>query len=456
VTIDSQTLTNNYNVADNATGGQELWLRNGFEWTPLTNVTVKDQVYYYQAKRNWFDSETYAFDDGTAPGSLGTNVIDRDRFFVSHNQHIIGDNADFIWDSQIFGMENRFASQLQVSRNWIRFAEDESENFPYDDVSVVNPSPGVYGGPMQLDIRNSRLDTVNGSFEDRLKLTSAFALIGGVGLDDYTLARDGLHPDGTTPTGLPFTKTWTPVSYRAAYTYEPVRDLMFYSMYATAYDPAAAGLFSVSPGNSLQLTSARTYETGAKQLFWDGKAEWTVAAYDIVQHNVYVPISTTVDDLAGGVSSKGIEVAGAVRPIDGLKLWANSAWTHARFTDFDAWTGNTRPNVAPIIINAGASYRFNHWRWPLEFGGSVRHVGARDLDQTNLTILDSYTTADVYSFVDIPGRDIWMPQVENLRITFRVRNLTNAVYAAWSDTTYPDQVILGAPRTYEVGASAKW
>jgi hypothetical protein len=35
-------------------------------------------------------------------------------------------------------------------------------------------------------------------------------------------------------------------------------------------------------------------------------------------------------------------------------------------------------------------------------------------------------------------------------------NLTDAVYAAWSDTTYPDQILLGAPRTYEIGASARW
>ncbi len=45
VTIDSRTLTTNYNVADNATGAQELWLRTGFEWTPLNNVTIKNQLY---------------------------------------------------------------------------------------------------------------------------------------------------------------------------------------------------------------------------------------------------------------------------------------------------------------------------------------------------------------------------------------------------------------------------
>ena len=77
VTIDSRTLTTNYNVTDNSTGAQELWLRSGVEWTPLNNVTVKDQVYYFQAQRHWIDSETYAFDDGSV---IAPNTIDRDRF----------------------------------------------------------------------------------------------------------------------------------------------------------------------------------------------------------------------------------------------------------------------------------------------------------------------------------------------------------------------------------------
>jgi iron complex outermembrane receptor protein len=92
----------------------------------------------------------------------------------------------------------------------------------------------------------------------------------------------------------------------------------------------------------------------------------------------------------------------------------------------------------------------------VELGGSVRHVGDRYLFPANLTTLDAYTTADVYAFVDIPGRDLARPELDNLRVTFRVRNVTDKVYAAWSDSTYPDQILLGAPRTYEVAASARW
>lgn len=457
VTIDSQTLKTSYNVADNATGAQELWLRTGFEWSPLNNITIKDQVYSWRTKANWLDSETYSFDpDGTGfPGA--TDMIDRDRFFVTHDQQMIGDNADLTWDSRLFGFDNRFAAQLQASRNWITFDEQDvnGTNYPYDAVSVVDPSPGVYG-PELTDTVNNRLTDVAGSFEDRLKLTSAFALIGGVRLEDITLDRAEINFDGSTPEGPPFSNTWTPVSYRAAYTYEPIHDLMFYSMYATAYDPAVAGIFSLTPGTSLQLTSSRTYETGAKQLLWNGRAEWTVAAYDIAQRNVYVPVNTTTTDLAGEVATQGLEVSAAVNPFEGWKFWANAAFNHSRFVNFDVWTGNTPPDVAPVIINAGASYRFNHWRWPVEFGGSVRHVGPRSLDQTNTVTLDQYTTEDVYASVDIPGRDVAWPEIKTFRITFRVRNLTNVVYAQWSDTTYPDQVLLGAPRTYEVAASAKW
>jgi iron complex outermembrane receptor protein len=181
MTIDGRTINTNYNVADNATGAKELWLRSGFEWTPLNNVTVKDQVYYYQAKRYWLDSETYAYDDG---GVFAAGTIDRDRFFVTHNQHVVGNNLDFLWDSRLFGMDNRLAAQLQVSGDWITFTEEGNPNdYPYDNVAVVDPAQGVYG-PEFPDIRNKQLDDVALAFEDRLKITPQFALIGGVRVDD--------------------------------------------------------------------------------------------------------------------------------------------------------------------------------------------------------------------------------------------------------------------------------
>jgi iron complex outermembrane receptor protein len=42
----------------------------------------------------------------------------------------------------------------------------------------------------------------------------------------------------------------------------------------------------------------------------------------------------------------------------------------------------------------------------------------------------------------------------NADMTFRVRNITDAVYAAWA--TDANYVILGAPRTFELSLRARW
>ena len=450
VTVDSRTLTTNYNVADNTIGANELWLRAGWEWSYGDAVTVKNQFYDYGATRHWFDSETYAFD-------TGTSMIDRDRFFVTHKQQVVGDNTDIAVKSSIFGMENRFAGQLQVSRNDIQFTQEQNPNdFPFDSVDVINPVQGLYSMPQEPGIRNASLQTAAGSIEDQLKLTPWLALMGGIRVEDIRLSRDGINFDGTIPAGQPFTKEWTPVSYRAAATIEPVKGLMLYGMYATAYDPAIASIFSVTPASSIDLTRSRIYETGVKLISDDKRAEATIAAYDIIRQNVYVQITNAIATEAGEVHTRGVEIAGAVRPIENVKLWGNVAFTEAHYGDFDVWSGNIPSNVAPVIINAGASYTFGNWRWPVEIGGSIRHVGQRYLFEDDLTAMLPYTTVDLFAFMDIPGRDLYRQGLDKMRVGFRVRNLTNATYAQFSDPGYPDQVYLGAPRTFELSASAKW
>src|SRR5262249_48685940 len=114
VTVDSRTLKTNYNVADNSIGAHELWLRGGFEFNIGDSVTFKNQTYEYGARRHWYDSETYAF-------NTATSLIDRDRFFVTHKQQVVGNVSDLVLNSVLFGMENRLVGSLLVSRNDIQF-----------------------------------------------------------------------------------------------------------------------------------------------------------------------------------------------------------------------------------------------------------------------------------------------------------------------------------------------
>jgi iron complex outermembrane receptor protein len=250
------------------------------------------------------------------------------------------------------------------------------------------------------------------SFEDRLKITPAFALIGGVRIEEIKLSRTAFDVNGVTrgAEGYPFAKAFTPTTGRVGYTWEALPGLMFYSQYATAADPAVANIFILRPTQPLLLTTSRIYETGVKQLFWDRRAEWTFSAFDIERNNVYSAKGGQQVEIAGRVRSRGIELAGAVNPIGPWKLWGNVALVHANYANFDFIDGNGEPqsftartpaNVPRFVGNAGASYRFAT-PWPVEAGASVRHVGNRFNFDDNLVTMDAYTTADAFVFVDIP------------------------------------------------------
>lgn len=447
VTIDDRTFNTNYNVLDNRNVAQEVWLRGGFELKLTPDLTLKSQAYGYGAERSWFNNEIEAFNSTT-------NLVDRERFYVAHSQRLVGNITDLIWDTNIAGFDNRLVTTL--SSSYLDFVRPGAANFPGDSVSLVDPDRGFYG-LLTTQQQTARIDNEALSFEDRLKLTRNFALIGGLRVEHIGLDRNSTNVSGLEKAGFPFTKDWAPVTGRIGYTWEAVPGLTFFSQYATGADVAANNIFLLSPAQPLDLTTSRTYETGVKHLFWDNRAEWSFSAYDIVRKNVYAAAGGMQLNIAGRQESKGVELAASVRPIEPLRLWGNIAYVDARYADYDfvggSFSGNTPPNVPRIVANAGASYRF-FTPWPVELGITGRHVGDRYNTDANVVTMKAYTVADVYAFVDIP-RTVFNA-VDRARLTFRVRNITDKRYAIWGDPFYPDQILLGAPRTYELSAAFKW
>jgi iron complex outermembrane receptor protein len=460
VTIDARTLKTTYNVLDNRNGAQENWLRGGFEYAFNNDLTLKSQVYGYNAKRHWFNNEINAFNDSPNPTLGDPGQVFRERLSVDHDQRLWGNITDLTWNANIAGMDNRAVATFAASS--LQFNVVQDDFFFEDAVSLVNPARGLYG-PQQTKPFFTHLDNVALSFEDRLKLTPTFAVLGGIRFEQIDLARTAFDVNGMlrTADGYPLAKTFTPTTGRVGYTWEAIPGLTFYSQYATAADPAVANIFILRPTQPLLLTESRIVETGVKQLLWDKRAEWTFSAFDIERNNVYSTKGGHQVNIAGRVHAQGIEFAGAVRPTNEWKLWGNVAFVDSKYEDFvddvtgEVFTGKTPPNVPRIVVNAGAAYRFPT-RWPIEVGAVVRHVGDRFNFDDNLVVMNAYTIADAYLFVDIDPRDLYWQGINAARITFRVRNLTDQRYAVWGDPGYPDQIILGASRSYEVAASFKF
>ena len=417
VTVDARTLTTTYNVLDNHSGASELWLRSGFQWDITNNISLKSQVYGYDAHRHWFNNEINSFDDS------GPNNVYRERLALDHAQRLYGNITDLTVNSNVGGMDNRFVATVMASSSQFNVSQDTL--FSSDTVDLVNPDRRLYG-PRSDEKIYTHLNTASLSFEDRLKLTSTFALIGGIRFEDIELSRTRYSPEGVlrTDRGYPFSKIFNPVTGRVGYTWEVSPGVMLYSQYATAADPTVANIFILAPTVPLLLTTSRTYETGVKVQSADKRAEATFSAFDIERKNVYVPESGIVFNVAGKMESKGVEIAAAVNPVAGLKLWGNVAFVQSRFIDFtyvdgngvfQSYSGKTPPNVPNFIANAGASYRFDT-KLPVEIGGLVRHVGDRFNFQDNLVTMNAYTILDAFAFVDIPKA--YFPGVEQTPVSY--------------------------------------
>lgn len=447
ITIDDRTFNTNYNVLDNRNVAQEVWLRGGFELRLAPDLTLKSQAYAYGAERSWFNNEVEAF-------NAATNTVDRSRFYVAHSQRLVGNITDLVWDANIAGFDNRLATTL--SSSYLDFVRPGAANFPGDSVDLVDPNRGFYG-LLTTKQQTARIDSEALSFEDRLKLTRTFALIGGLRVEHIGLDRNSTDVNGLENANFPFSKSWAPVTGRIGYTWEAVPGLTFFSQYATGADISANNIFLLAPTQPLDLTTARIYETGVKHVLWDNRAEWSFSAYDILRKNVYAAAGGMQLNIAGRQESRGVELAGSIRPIESLRLWGNIAYVDARYADYDfaggSFSGNAPPNVPRIVANAGASWRF-FTPWPVEVGITGRHVGDRYNTDANTVTMNAYTVGDVYAFVDIPKTVF--NAVDQARLTFRVRNFTDKRYAIWGDPFYPDQILLGVPRTYEISAAFKW
>ncbi|MET3911830.1 iron complex outermembrane receptor protein [Bradyrhizobium sp. S3.3.6] len=447
ITIDDRTFNTNYNVLDNRNVAQEVWLRGGFELKLAPDLTLKSQAYAYGAERSWFNNEVEAF-------NTATNTVDRSRFYVAHSQRLVGNVTDLTWDANIAGFDNRLVTTL--SSSYLDFVRPGAFKPLGDSVPLVDFDRGFYG-PLTIQQQTARIDNEALSFEDRLKLTRTFALIGGLRVEHIGLDRNSTDPAGLVKADFPFSKSWAPVTGRIGYTWEAVPGLTFFSQYATGADVSANNIFLVAPTQNLDLTTARTYETGVKHVLWDNRAEWSFSAYDILRKNVYAAAGGMQLNIAGRQESKGVELAGSIRPIEPLRLWGNIAYVDARYAGYDfaggSFSGNTPPNVPRIVANAGASWRF-FTPWPVEVGITGRHVGDRYNSDANTVTMNAYTVGDLYAFVDIPKTVF--NAADQARVTFRVRNFTDKRYAIWGDPFYPDQILLGAPRTYEISAAFKW
>ncbi len=435
VAIDSRTLRTNYNVQDNRNEARETWLRAGGEWQASDAVVLRTQFWRYTADRTWLNNEITAF-------NAGTGLVDRERFYVAQDQTSWGNKTEWQWDARVAGLDNRLVAAFEYSD--LDLDRPGAANFPGDSVSLADPQRGRYG-LLTTQLQTTRIRNTVLALEDRLRLTPTVALIGGLRQERIALERSSANAAGVQRAGFPYEKTWNPTTGRVGLTWEAAPGTTLYGQYGTAADVAANNIFLLGATQPLDLTRTRNAEVGVKQAFWQQRGEWTLAFYDTERRNVYAAQGGQQLAQAGALKSRGAEVSVALRPDAQWSLWGNLALNRARYEGYNlgngtSLSGNRPPNAPRLIANAGVGYRFMAGV-PMQVSASVRHVGDRFHSDANTVRLNGYTVFDAALAVDV---------VRDVQLTLRGRNLGNRNYAAWADPFYPEQILLGAPRSYEL------
>jgi len=432
--IDPRLRFQNYNIDGSRIVFEDDWTQLKVEWSPSDDIVIRNTAYRLLSDRHWRNLESYAF----VPSSgliRRTSPIE-----IFHHQEQIGNRFDATVKSTLFGLRNEFVAGFEV--NHIDFGV--RNNSPYRGENSVDPfffNPGFFSSPDSVrPLYKSSTDQYSLFAEDRLILSDQLSLIAGLRYDAPTVRREDL----VTPSQS-FTKAFNALSYRFGAVFNPTPDSSLYASYATAVDPVTSLITIPITQKDFKLSAGEQIEIGYKQVFWDGRGEFTLAGYRINKRDLLTvdPLRPQVPVQVGRQSSHGVEAFLSLGLWENWRVEGNLALLHAQYDDFEQavggmavnFAGNQPVNVPERIANLWLSWAFAP-RWEARAG--VQFVGETFSDFANTVRRPAYEV--VNGSLDYRVSD-------TSRFSVRVYNLLDTIYPV---TGSANTWLLGRPRSVEV------
>ncbi|MDO5647157.1 TonB-dependent siderophore receptor [Paracoccus sp. (in: a-proteobacteria)] len=417
--LDSRIRRNNYNIEDSLVRFRDNFTQLRAEWAINPNVTLSSTLYALRSDRDWRNVESYA--------ASGGDVLLRHSYIaINHNHQQTGTRTELTINAAPQGMETTTVVGFDLNR--IRFRN--TNNSPYSGESTVslwNPVRGGFG-PYHLATTADLTTQQSSLFVDhRTKVTGNLSLVGGLRYDKLRVSR-------VTPS---FTHDLASTNWRIGAVYDVTPDVTVYAQYSRAAEPIG-NILSMAPAQTrFKPTRARQAEIGIKGQFWDGRAEATLSAYQIVKRDMLTrdPNDRTVIHQIGQQSSKGIEAAIGVDLTPTLRVDANAAFLTPRYDDYVQaaadYSGHQPPNAPRRVANIWASWDVAQ-DWTLR--GGLHHVGRVYTSDANTMTRPSYTTVNAGAS--------WRPRAD-ISLDLTLNNLTNKTYATSGGAS---QWMLAPPR----------
>ncbi|WP_317173612.1 TonB-dependent receptor [Hymenobacter montanus] len=263
-------------------------------------------------------------------------------------------------------------------------------------------------------------------------------------------------------------------SPRLGLVYRPIKTTSLFASYANSFTPNAGIDLQ---GNTLPPSLIDQYEAGIKNELFNGALSANVTAYRIVNSNQAQAVlptdprfstaaTTSPQELAGQVTSKGVEVDVQSRPVDGFSLIAGYSYNYTAYTRSNIYEDGSRLRYNPAhTANASLFYNFNT-RFAsnvllrgLNAGVTAYYVGDR-LGGRNNRILNPATgrpwvdangnpTTDAFKLIAVPNYFLFDASLgyayERLSLRVKVANLLNELSYNLHDDNSVNPI---APRTF--------
>jgi iron complex outermembrane receptor protein len=440
--IDKHNRFRNYNVEDGLYEQRTRWVRSIIDYRLDDATSLRNTLYRLDSQRDYRNLETYQY-------NASNSAINRSTaYLVRHQGWQQGNQFELRHDSSLLGMATTWAGGFEYKVN---STTNNPWNVPANN--TVDPDhfdPGHFyalPGTRQGFVKDKTNEVTTKALfvENHLALSEQWSLVTGLRYDDIDLDVTN-HRAITVSNPRHLRRDWQPVTGRAGLTWQFLPNANVYVQYSTAAEqPSGTQNFDVSTG--------KQWEIGSKFDYLQGRGSATVAAYTIERKDFAItdPQDPTNTVPVGQQSSKGIELASALRITPDLLLEGNVAWVDAQYDEFSeknsagivvSRKGNTPTNVPDRVGNLWLTYDFTP-AW--QAGVDARYVASVYADNANTQRVPSYT---------LYGSFLTFKLDQHTSITGRVRNLTDEVYARFAHVS--PAYYLGEPRTFELAIQTRF
>lgn len=297
---------------------------------------------------------------------------------------------------------------------------------------------------------------VGAYIQDLIEITHQIKLLAGVRFSYLETFSSILT---YTPWSISETKQFdNAITPRLGLVYQPLRTISIFGSYANSFTPNTG--VDVN-GKSLKPSLINQYEAGVKTNLLKDVLSVNFTAYQIVNSNLAQTslengnTNTNIKELAGEVTSKGVELDVMTKSLCGITFVAGYSYNETRYTKSNTYIVGSLLRYNPAHTgNASLYYTVCKSAFRgLNFGVSYMYFGERVAGRsTRVTV-----TNDAFKLMTLPAYNLFDASVgysrQNISIRFKMSNILNALSYNVHDDNSINPI---APRQYAVTLSYKF